>query len=173
MASFSKEEVDRAFQHLWFTGAVSENWSGQADLYTDDCVYFDHHYGTMTREEFRTWCNKLMTSQFPELYTVYQWHVVDGDCVVALMQNRRDNPDPAGPPYIDFPSVSVFRYAGAGRWSEERDYWSMDEAVTAGRRYQQACARHDPGHPSRRSRLHWPEHPGWARPHLPAAEPPP
>jgi ketosteroid isomerase-like protein len=162
--TFPADEVEDAFRHLWRTGPVGEDWSAQADLYTPDCSYVDCHYGVMGREQFRAWCTTLMTEQFPELYTVYEWHVVDGDEVVALMQNRRDNPDPDGPAYLDFPSVSIFRYAGDGRWSGERDYWSMEQAVQAGRRYREACARHDPGHPARRSRLHWPAGPAWARP---------
>src|ERR1700722_5706630 len=100
-----------------------------------------------------------MNVQFPELYTVYEFHKIDGDDVVLLAQNRRDNPDPAGQPYFDFPSVSVYTYGGNGQFSGERDYWDMGQAVEMGKRYRDACERHDPEHPSRRSRLHWPEHP--------------
>jgi len=159
-----RAEVEAAFEHLWRVGPVGEDWDAQADLYTEDCVYVDHHYGIMTREQFRPWCIALMTEQFPELYTAYEWHVVDGDEVVALMQNRRDNPDPDGPATIDFPSVSIFTYAGGGRWGAERDFWSLEQAADAGRRYREACRRVDPGHPARRSRLHWPPRPVWAHP---------
>jgi ketosteroid isomerase-like protein len=162
--TFSSEEIEHAFRAMWQVGPVGEDWFAQAKLYTDDCVYFDHFYGTMTAEQFGPWCDALMNEQFPELYTAYQWHVVDGDSVVVLVQNRRDNPDPAGPPYFDFPSITVYRYGGGGRWAGERDYWNMDEAVAAGRRYRAACAEHDPDHPARRSRLHWPDHPDWAHP---------
>lgn len=164
MSEGRREEIEAAFVHLWRTGPVGEDWSAQADLYTEDCVYFDCHYGTMTRQQFRDWCGDLMEREFPELYTVYEWHEVDGDEVVVLMQNRRDNPDPAGPPYFDFPSISVFRYGGGGRWAAERDYWNRPQAVEAGRRYRDACQRVDPEHPRRRSRRHWPTAPEWARP---------
>jgi ketosteroid isomerase-like protein len=151
VSPYPRDDVEYAFQTLWQVGPVGEDWLAQVHLYTDDCVYFDHHYGTMNPEQFGQWCDALMNEQFPELYTVYEWHKVDGDDVVVLMQNRRDNPDPDGPPYFDFPSISVYRYGGDGRFSSERDY-------------RDACARHDPDHPSRRSRLHWPEGPPWARP---------
>jgi hypothetical protein len=164
MSEYSREEVEQAFQHLWQVGPVGEDWEAQVGLYTDDCVYFDHHYGTMNPEEFGTWCNQLMNEQFPELYTAYEWHKIDADEVVVLMQNRRDNPDPSGPPYLDFPSISVYRYGGNGQFSSERDYWDMGQAVAVGRAYKEACQRHDPDHPSRRSRLHWPESPDWAHP---------
>jgi len=122
MSPFDKEEVEAAFVHLWRTGAAGEDWDAQADLYSEDVDYVDHFYGKMDREQFRMWCKQLMLEQFPELYTAYEWHVVDGDQVVALMQNRRDNPDPEGPPYIDFPSISLFTYGGNGLWAAERDY---------------------------------------------------
>jgi ketosteroid isomerase-like protein len=164
VSPFPREEVEGAFRHLWRVGPVGEDWSSQAELYTEDCVYFDHFYGEMTRDTFRTWCTGLMTEQFPELYTAYEWHVVDGDRVVVLMQNRRDNPDPDGPPYFDFPGVSTFRYAGGGLWAEERDYWDLAQAKQTARLYRTACEKHDPAHPSSRSRRHWPADPGWAHP---------
>jgi hypothetical protein len=164
MSTFPRQEIEEAFRHLWRVGPVGEDWLAQVELYTDDCVYFDHHYGTMDPRQFGTWCVELMNVQFPELYTVYEWHKIDGDDVVLLAQNRRDNPDPSGPPYFDFPSVSVYTYGGNGRFSAERDYWDMGQAVEIGKRYRDACERHDPEHPSRRSRLHWPEYPDWAHP---------
>ncbi len=164
MDTYPEEEVEEAFRHLWRVGPVGEDWVAQSLLYTPDVDYVDHFYGPMTRDRFAAWCVELMTVQFPELYTAYQWHVVDGNQVVALAQNRRDNPDPDGPAYFDFPSVSIFTYGGSGLWSAERDYWSLAEAVDIGRRYREACERHDPEHPQRRSRRHWPASPDWARP---------
>jgi ketosteroid isomerase-like protein len=164
VSTFSPQEVDQAFQDLWRVGPVGEDWSAQADLFTEDCVYFDHFYGLMSREQFRRWCTDLMTNEFPELYTVYEWHAVDGDQVIVAMQNRRDSPDPTGPRFFDFPGVSVFRYAGNGRFSEERDYWDRVGARESARLYREACARQEPDHPRSRSRLHWPARPPWARP---------
>jgi ketosteroid isomerase-like protein len=162
--SYPAEEIEEAFRYLWQVGPVGEDWTAQMDLYTDDCVYFDHHYGTMTPAQFGEWCEELMKVQFPELYTVYEWHKIDGDQVMLLAQNRRDSPDPDGPAYLDFPSVSIYTYGGGGKWSAERDFWDMGQAVAIGRRYRELCERHDPEHPSRRSRLHWPASPDWARP---------
>lgn len=161
--TFDADEVEAAFRHLWQVGPVGEDWDAQADLYTDDAVYVDHFYGRMTMDEFRVWCRDLMSNQFPELYTVYEWHLVDGARVVVHMQNRRDNPEPGAPP-IDFPGVTIYEYGGGGRWRAETDYWSMHEAAATRRTYAEAVARFDPDHPGRRSRLHWPDGPEWARP---------
>jgi SnoaL-like domain len=156
-------EVEEAFHKLWQVGPVGEDWDAQASLYTPDAVYIDHFYGQMTMAEFVPWCNRLMNEEFPELYTVYEWHLVDGRRVVVHMQNRRDNPDPNGSP-IDFPGISIYEYAGGGLWSYERDYWSVSEAKTAGRTYRAAVEKFDPAHPSRRSRGNWPASPEWAHP---------
>lgn len=160
---FEDDEVEAAFHQLWRVGPVGEDWAAQAELYTEDAVYIDHHYGRMSMAEFTRWCTELMSEQFPELYTAYEWHMVRDGRVVVHMQNRRDNPEPGAPP-IDFPGISIFEYAGDGRWSAETDYWSMRDAVDAGRRYEDALARFDPGHRARRTREHWPASPAWARP---------
>jgi hypothetical protein len=163
MTAFERAEVEEAFRHLWRVGPVGEDWDAQARLYTDDAVYIDHYYGKKSPEEFRLWCNSLMNDDFPELYTVYEWHVVDGNRVIVHMQNRRDNPDPSGRP-IDFPGLTVYEYAGDGRWRYEMDYWGTAAAVAAGRAYRDAVDRFDPEHPRRRTRLNWPTNPDWARP---------
>jgi hypothetical protein len=163
MRDYPSDEVEAAFRHLWRVGPVGEDWAAQAELFTPDATYIDHYYGQKTPDEFRTWCTQLMTDEFPELYTVYEWHVVDGARVVVHMQNRRDHPDPAGTP-IDFAGISVFEYGGDGRWSYEMDYWAMADAVAAGRAYRDAVARIDPAHPRRRTRRHWPAAPEWAHP---------
>jgi hypothetical protein len=157
------DEVEEAFRNLWRVGPVGEDWKGQAALYTPDAFYIDHFYGQMTMADFVPWCDRLMNEEFPELYTAYEWHVVDGTRVVAHMQNRRDNPRPGGPP-IDFPGISIFEYAGDGLWCYERDYWSVSEAATAARTYRAAVEQFDPNHPSRRSRRNWPKSPDWTHP---------
>jgi SnoaL-like domain len=85
-------EVEEAFRHLWRVGPVGEDWAAQAALFTEDAVYIDHYYGRRTPAEFLTWCTQLMNEEFPEIYTVYEWHVVDGNRVVA---NRPRLGDPA------------------------------------------------------------------------------
>lgn len=52
----------------------------------------------------------------------------------------------------------------AFRWSSEEDYWVPAEGLAATRCYQEACAKHDPDHPGRRTRLDWPASPAWASP---------
>ena len=59
------------------------------------------------------------------MYTVLDWYTIEDATVVFHMQNRRDNPDPDGPPYFDFAGLSVATYAGDGKWAGEEDFWDL------------------------------------------------
>jgi len=121
------------------------------------------------RAEIRTWIDPVMIA-VPEIYTVLEWYVVDDDKVVWSLQNRRDNPDPDGLPYFDFPGLSVAWYAGDGRWAGEEDYWDVKGARTTAVAYAEACAKTAIPWEDRLSRKHWPDHgPDWARRDAPPA----
>ena len=163
MAEFERDEVEQAFIHYWRTGAVGEDWEAWADLFTDDATYVEHVLGNMHgRDAIKAWIRPIM-DQYSELYTAYEWHMIDGDRVVMYMQNRRDDPEEGQPP-IDFPGISVLRYAGDGKWSYEEDFWSLPGAQAATKRYAARTAAVDPGHAARRTRRNWPAEPAWAHP---------
>lgn len=158
-------EVEEAFLQYWRLGAVGEQWEAWADLFTEDALYVEHVLGTMHgRDEIKRWIVDIM-NQYSELYTVYEWHMVEGNRVVVYMQNRRDDPDPSQPP-IDFPGITILDYAGDGKFSKEEDYWSVPGANRAGKRYAERVAAVDPDHAAKRTRWHWPGPPApdWTRP---------
>lgn len=156
-------EVEAAFRTYWQTGAVGEDWNAWADLFTEDAEYVEHVLGSMHgRREIKPWIIKIM-DDFSELYTYYEWHMVDGDRVVVYMQNRRDHPDATQPP-IDFPGITILHYAGNGQWDLEEDYWAFSLATKASKEYAAACAEFDPGHAHKRTRQNWPASPAWAHP---------
>jgi hypothetical protein len=157
-------EVEQAFRTYWQTGAVGEDWNAWADLFTDDAHYVEHILGSMHgRDEIKRWIVKIM-NDFPELYTFYEWHMIEGNRAVVYMQNRRDHPDPSQPP-IDFPGITVLNYAGDGKWSFEEDYWAYGLALKASKDYAAACAEYDPDHANKRTRENWPTTtPSWTRP---------
>jgi len=163
VGTFSQQELEQAFRVYWRTGAVGEDWDAWADLFTEDCVYVEHFYGTMRgRETVRAWIKPIM-AKYGEIYTSYEWHVVDAErgLVVFYMQNRRDHPGGQGT--IDFPGVSILEYAGGGKWRSEEDFWSVTGREKAMRAYEEACRRYDPDHARKRTRRDWGNGPEWTR----------
>ena len=163
MTSYPRGELEEAFHHWWKVGNVNEDWDGWADLFTEDCTYTEHFWGVLHgREEVRAWIEPVMKG-VPEIYGVLDWYVLGEDRVVFSIHNRRDNPDSNGPPYFDFPGLSVIWYAGGGLWSAEEDYWAVNLARSTSEAYAEACRRANATFEDRLSRKHWPDGPAWAR----------
>lgn len=160
---YSREEIEQAFRTYWRTGALAEDWNAWCDLFVEDAVYVEHMYGDMRgRETIRAWIVPVM-QRFPEVYTAYEWHMIDERLgrVVVYMQNRRDHPSGRGT--CDFPGVTILDYAGGGRWAREEDFYSLAGRDRAMKEYEEACRRHDPGHPARATRRDWGAGPDWTR----------
>ena len=158
---FSRDELEQAFRAYWRTGAVGEDWDAWADLFTEDCLYVEHVYGTMRgRETVRAWIKPVM-ARYGEIYTAYEWHVVDPESgrVVFYVQNRRDHPSGRGT--IDFPGVSIIEYAGGGKWKREEDYWAVKAREVAMKEYEEARRQYDPDHPKKHTRRFWGNGPDW------------
>ena len=163
MATFDRDELESAFRTYWRTGAVGEDWDAWANLFTEDCTYFEHYYGSMNgRETVRAWIKPVM-ERYGEIYTAYEWHTIDVERgrVIFYMQNRRD--DPSGQGTHDFPGVSLLEYAGNGKWKREEDFWAWKQREVAMKAYEEACRRLDPEHAKKKTRWHWPAAPDWAR----------
>jgi SnoaL-like domain len=164
MATVDRDEVEQAFRTYWRLGAVGEDWDAWVDeCFTDDVEYIEHVLGNMRgREAVRAWIKPIM-ADYGELYTVYEWHQVGDDGrVVVYMQNRRDNPDPAGPP-IDFPGITVLQYGSNGQFSSEEDFWAFPAAQKTLTEYAAALERHDPDHKAKRTRRDWGSGPEWTQ----------
>ena len=162
MAKYPVEEVEAAFRKYWGTGAVGEDWDAWADLFTKDALYVEHVLGNKNGcEEIRAWIKPIM-AQYGELYTVYEWHLVDpSGRVVVYMQNRRDNP--AGDGVLDFPGITILQYAGGGKWSLEEDFWAGPTAAQTTEEYEKLRRQHDRGHRDKRTRNNWGNGPDWTR----------
>jgi hypothetical protein len=161
--TYDIDEVEQAFRDYWAKGAVGEDWDAWSDLFTEDVEYIEHVLGSKHgREEVRAWIKPIM-AEFGEMYTAYEWHMCEpSGRIVVYMQNRRDNPDPSAPP-IDFPGMTVLQYAGDGKFSLEEDFWSLVEGQRTMKEYEEACAKHDPDAPKKRTRRHWGNGPDWTK----------
>jgi len=163
MGTFTRDALERAFQNYWRTGAVGEDWDAWADLFTPDATYVEHVLGNLKgREAIRAWIKPIM-AQYRELYTVYEWHMVDeaSGRVVVYMQNRRDHPSGTGT--IDFPGITILQYAGDNQWSREEDFWAVQKGYATVEEYAAACKKFDPDHQQKGTRLHWGNGPAWTK----------
>jgi hypothetical protein len=141
MTNSPRDEVEQAFINYWVTGCIQEDWEAWVDLFVDDVEYVDHWWGELHgKEEVKIWISASMGG-VPEMYTPLDWYVIEGDKIVFHMENRRDNPDPDGPPYFDFPGISVLWYAGDGKFRAEEDFWDLAGARRTSARYTQACEK--------------------------------
>ena len=161
--AFDRRELEDAFRTYWRTGAAGEDWDACAKLFTEDCLYVEHVYGTMRgREAVRAWIVPIM-EKYREIYTGYEWHEVceESGRVILYVQNRRDHPGGKGT--IDFPGVTILEYAGNGKWKLEEDFWSAKERERAMNEYEEACRAHDPDHPKKATRFDWGNGPAWTK----------
>ncbi|HXC49649.1 MAG TPA: nuclear transport factor 2 family protein [Candidatus Limnocylindrales bacterium] len=162
MTTFPIDEVESAFRTYWQTGAVGENWDAWADLFTEDALYVEHVLGNLHgREEIRAWIKPIM-AQYGELYTVYEWHMVEpSGRAIVYMQNRRDRPGGEGT--LDFPGITILQYAGGGKWSKEEDFWAVPAATQTTEQYETLRKQLDPEHRKKCTRNNWGNGPAWTR----------
>ncbi|QQW35931.1 nuclear transport factor 2 family protein [Mycobacterium marinum] len=131
MGRFTKAEIEQAVRH--YTTVVegcsaSGDWRPFADLFTEDVVYTEHHYGVFHgREAVREWIVAVMAPfphmRFPSDWTAYD---EDNDAVVLMIKNSLDHPtDPNGEPFW-FPNWTRLVYAGDGLFCSEEDIYNPD-----------------------------------------------
>jgi hypothetical protein len=158
--TFDRDEVEAAFRKYWELGAVGEDWDAWCDeCFTADVAYIEHQLGNRNgREEVRAWIKPTM-EEYGSIYTVYEWHIIEGDRLVVSMQNRRDHPDASKPP-IDFRGITILEYAGDGQFSSEEDFWSIAEGVATMKEWI-AATRDHADFLAQRSRRDWGTGPAW------------
>ena len=158
--TFDRDEVEAAFRQYWELGAVGEDWDAWCnECFTDDVTYIEHVLGNRNgREEVRAWIKPTM-EDYGSIYTVYEWHIIEGARVVVSMQNRRDHPDPSQPP-IDFRGITILEYAGDGRFALEEDFWSLPEGVETMKQWTAATRDHG-DFVAQRTRRDWGTGPAW------------
>lgn len=164
---FDRNEVEEAFKNYFLVGPALEDWIGWTKCFTEDAVYFDHHYGYFRgREEIRLFLESTMMMG-KHCYTALEWYNIDGNQIVWKGINRADHPDPSQPPF-EFPSLQIIQYAGDGMFSSEEDWWLPAEMTKYAKGYWKACQEINPNFPEELSRAHWGDI-EWARP--PAGHP--
>lgn len=129
MGKFAKIEIEEAVNHYTEVAAgcsASGDWRPFADLFTEDVVYTEHHYGVFHgREAVREWIVDVM-APFPHMRFPSEWiaYDEDNDAVVIMIKNLLDHPtDSNGEPFW-FPNWTRLVYAGDGLFSSEEDIYN-------------------------------------------------
>ena len=127
----SREEVDAALKHYIEVSAEagrSGKWDPWADLFTDDAIYVEHHYGVMRGQDaIRTWIKSVMTGPAANMDFPVVHYAIEDDVVYSYILNRFLLPS-GGEPF-QFPVVTILCYAGEGRWCYEEDVYNPMEGA--------------------------------------------
>ena len=133
MAKFPRQEIEEAFQHYQEVAArasSSGQWDEWADLFTEDAVYIEHHYGRFEgREAIRKWISETMSSPINEDMNAFPigWHVIDEEraWVICSVVNRMA--DPGDGSTHESENWTRLEYAGEGQFSAEEDMYNPNE----------------------------------------------
>jgi len=139
--TYPQAEVEAAFED-YAERANMNDWEHWCDIFTDKCLYVDHHFGTFhSRNEVAKWMVPLMQRQ-PEMRFIPGWHVIQGNLVINYNWNRWPNPKGSRVPYgewrnpgpvddylYQFPCVTLNLYGGNGKFCYEEDLYSAPAYV--------------------------------------------
>jgi ketosteroid isomerase-like protein len=133
---YPRAEVEEAFHAILAAGDAGD-WDRWSDLHTEDCVWVEHHYGTIVgRDAIRSTITALM-APVPMMRFPVEWFVIDGNRVVYYPWQVF--PDPAGgDAEYRFGCVTVLEYAGDGRFSRQEDVYNPNEGEAVVTRWLQA-----------------------------------
>ena len=129
----SLEELKEAFEVFCRVGndcAEVDDYNGFADLFTEDCLYVEHFYGTMHgREAVRNWIVPLMREYPINEMVRYtnDWVYYDESNGRVLFCPRTHMSDPGDGSEHSEVNWSLVEYAGNGLWCMEEDIYNPEE----------------------------------------------
>lgn len=141
MSTYSREELESAFQHYQDEVdriAGAGDWARFADLFAEDATYREHAYGDFAgREAIRRWIVETMTtfpgSEMPRF--PIEWHVVDEERGRIVCEVWNDLVDPGDGKRHGASNLTILTYAGDGLWSCEEDVYNPATFLRATRRW--------------------------------------
>ncbi len=139
MAEFSREEVEKAFAR-YLEVQQARDWPKFADVFTEDAVYEESHFGTFRgREEIREFLKKSMAG-LEEWTFPTEWSAIDGSRVVFKWLNRLPGRRADGS-HFEFPGITVLEYGGGNLWSYEEDIYNFETCLAVMKEWREAQAR--------------------------------
>lgn len=137
---FAAEEITEAYAafHAQVEQLrVSGDWSGYAELFTEDAVYVERAMGTFRgREEIRAWAVRTMTAYPGRVMTGFPltWQMVDPDAGRLVCEVGNPMPDPG--------DGTIMTYAGDGLFSREEDVYNPLRFHAMALRWARIAAEH-------------------------------
>ena len=147
MGRWTREELEEAFENYQKVGlqaGTSGDWNPWADLFTEDCTYVEHQFGTFGgREAVRKWICGLM-AQYPATEMKYypiEWYVIDEErgWVICHVWNRLT--DPGDGSLHQAGNISILKYAGHGKWKYQEDVYDRQNMMKMVEGWEQAKAK--------------------------------
>ena len=142
MAKFTYEEMkahlDRWVEANRAAGEKAEGWDKMYEFYTEDALYSwnygpDKEFVARGQEQIRDWAFGTEMAGLEEWRYRYIRTLIDpekGEIVVFWRQQAPEEDPETGKPYeIVGTGGSWFRYAGNGKWSWQRDWFDLGNAV--------------------------------------------
>lgn len=128
--AFTAEEIAEAYAAFHqrvghFT--TSGDWTGFADLFTEDAEYVEHAFGTFRgRAEIREWSVRTMTTFPGSVMSGFPlaWQVVDAPTSRVICEVRNLMPDPGDGSALEESNLTIMTYAGDGLFSREEDVYN-------------------------------------------------
>ncbi|MCW2786832.1 MAG: hypothetical protein JWP74_3349 [Marmoricola sp.] len=106
---------------------ASGNWSGFADMFSEDATYCEHVYGDFTgREEIREWIVKTMTAFPGSEMTGFppKWYVLDPPTNRVICDIRNVMRDPGDGSVHEESNITILTYDEAGNLLREEDFYN-------------------------------------------------
>ena len=130
MGRWTREEIAQAFdkyQAAALKAAKTQDWTDWANCFTEDCTYFEHHYGKFWgRENVLTWINKTMREWPASSMTAFPitWYSIDEErgWIFCEVMNRMT--DLGDGKIHEEPNITILHYAGNGLFSYEEDTYN-------------------------------------------------
>ena len=127
---YSHDELEQAFQHYQDVSAAAgakQEWRAWADLFTEDAVYIEHHFGELHgREAIYNWIQSTMNEPLAQEMTEFpiEWYVIDEQrgWVICQVWNRMK--DPGDGSLHQSYNFTLLKYAGNNQWSYEEDIYN-------------------------------------------------